>query len=332
MAHKITIIGDGGWGTALGLVLQRNGHRVCMWGHDADYIRQVGETGENSRFLPGIPMPPDLCWTADIDEATGDCTTFVVAIPSKFYRPTLERFTGKIPKTAAVITVSKGLLDDRRLSEWCRELLGLEQVAALSGPSHAEEVAKGAPTAVTIASPDHDLAEFFQQLFSQNHFRVYTSTDIVGVELGGALKNVIAIAAGISDGLGFGDNTKAALITRGLAELMRLGAAAGGQAETFAGLSGVGDLIVTCGSKLSRNRGFGERIGKGESMEEIEASMSMIAEGVFNARTARDLARHLGVAVPITEEVHAVLYEGKDPRQSLEDLLSRDPKPEPEHS
>lgn len=328
MSQRITIIGDGGWGTALGLVLHRNGHDVRIWGIDAEYLASVRKTRENSRFLPGVSMPESIEWTADTGEAVADRDAFVVAVPSKFYHATLERFAGHIPTGAPVISVSKGLLEDRRLSTWCQEILGLEQVSALSGPSHAEEVAHAAPTAVTIASESLPQAEFFQGLFSQPHFRVYTATDIVGVELGGALKNVIAIAAGISDGLGFGDNTKAALITRGLAELMRLGTAAGGQPETFAGLSGVGDLIVTCGSKLSRNRGFGERIGRGETMEQIEASMQMIAEGVFNARTARTLARHLGVSAPITEEVYAILYEGKSPRESMEDLLSRDPKPE----
>ena len=330
MSKRITIIGDGGWGTALGLVLHRNGHHVRMWGHDADYLASVTGQLENTRFLPGIPLPEDIQWTADPQAALAEAEAVLVAVPSKFHRATLERFAGIVPAELPVISVSKGLLDDRRLSEWCAEILGTHNIAALSGPSHAEEVARRAPTAVTVAAPDHALAAEFQALFSQPRFRVYTSTDIIGVELGGALKNVIAIAAGISDGLGFGDNTKAALITRGLAELMRLGAAAGGQAETFAGLSGAGDLIVTCASNLSRNRGFGERIGKGETREEVEASMNMVAEGVFNARTARELARHLGVPVPITEEVYAILYEGKSPRDSLEDLLSRDPKPEPE--
>jgi len=328
MSAKISILGDGGWGTALALVLKRNGHSVTLWGIDPAYTAEVNRTHVNSRFLPGVTLPESLRFTSDVAEATQGADAFVVAVPSKFYRPTLEHFQKHIAPNASVISVSKGLLDDRRLSDWCQELLGLRNVAALSGPSHAEEVAHAAPTAVTIASADPALAARFQSFFSQPLFRVYSSTDIVGVELGGALKNVIAIAAGISDGLGFGDNTKAALITRGLAELIRLGTAAGGQPETFAGLSGVGDLIVTCGSKLSRNRGFGERIGKGETREQIEASMQMVAEGVFNARTARTLARHLGVSAPITEEVYAILYEGKSPRASMEALLSRDPKAE----
>lgn len=328
MTQRITVIGDGGWGTALALVLQRNGHRVTVWGHDAAYLEEVTARRENVRFLEGVSLPDDMVWSADRDGVVEGADAFVVAVPSKFYRPTLEGFRGRIPQDARVVSVSKGLLDDRRLSDWCQDLLGLDRVAALSGPSHAEEVAHQSPTAVTAASTDPDLAGTIQEIFNSPRFRVYTSTDIVGVELGGALKNVIAIAAGIGDGLGFGDNSKAALVTRGLAELVRLGGAAGGQPDTFMGLSGVGDLMVTCGSRHSRNRGVGERLGRGETMADIEASMTMIAEGVFNARTARELAGHLGVSAPITEEVYAILYEGKSPAASMEALLSRDPKPE----
>ncbi len=328
MSHRITVIGDGGWGTALALVLNRNGHDVTVWGIDGDYLEEVTERKENFRYLPGVPMPETLNWSANRDAVSASADAFVIAVPSKFYVPTLERFHGLIPTHASVVSVSKGLLEDRRLSDWAGDLLDLSHVAALSGPSHAEEVAREAPTAVTIASQDMDLAQFFQHLFNSPRFRVYTSTDIVGVELGGALKNVIAIAAGISDGLGFGDNTKAALITRGLAETIRLGTAAGGVPETFHGLSGVGDLMVTCGSRHSRNRGVGERLGKGESMADIEASMTMIAEGVFNAKTAHALATHLNVSAPITQEVYRIIYEGKSPAESMEDLLSREPKPE----
>ncbi len=330
MSHSITILGDGGWGTALALVLHRNGHQVTLWGHEEAYVREALARRENFRYLPGIPLPDDLAWTSDRNAATANRDAYVVAVPSKFYQTTLAGFRGLVPQDAAVVSVSKGLVDDRRLSEWAQDLLELTHVAALSGPSHAEEVAREAPTAVTVASADPELASFFQHLFNNPRFRVYTSADIVGLELGGALKNVIAIAAGVSDGLGFGDNTKAALITRGLAELMRLGMAAGGQAETFAGLSGVGDLIVTCGSRHSRNRSVGERLGKGETLAQIEAGMQMVAEGVWNARTARALAQHLNISAPITEEVFAILYEGKNPRDAMESLLARDPKPEKE--
>ncbi|WFB37877.1 NAD(P)-dependent glycerol-3-phosphate dehydrogenase [Kiritimatiellota bacterium B12222] len=328
MSHKVTVIGDGGWGTALAMVLNRNGHQVTIWGHDQDYIEQVRERQENFKYLPGVNIDPSISWSANRDQVSANTDAFVIAVPSKFYQPVLTSFHGMIPPSSSVISVSKGLLDDRRLSDWAAELLGIAQVAALSGPSHAEEVAYASPSAVTVASPNTELADFFQELFNSPRFRVYTSQDIVGVELGGALKNVIAIAAGISDGLGFGDNTKAALITRGLAELVRLGVAAGGKPETFVGLSGVGDLMVTCGSQHSRNRGVGERLGKGETMAEIEATMTMIAEGVFNAKTAKHLADSLNVEAPITTEVYKIIYEGGSPSESMESLLSRDPKPE----
>ena len=328
MSHTVTVIGDGGWGTALAMVLNRNGHQVTVWGHDEAYSKEVAARGENFKFLPGVKLDPKIKWNANRDQVSANTDAFVIAVPSKFYQPVLSTFQGMIAPYASVISVSKGLLDDRRLSDWAAELLDIQQVAALSGPSHAEEVAHESPSAVTVASPTLELATFFQGLFNSPRFRVYTSTDIVGVELGGALKNVIAIAAGISDGLGFGDNTKAALITRGLAETVRLGVAAGGNPETFVGLSGVGDLIVTCGSKHSRNRGVGERLGKGESMAEIEATMQMVAEGVFNSKTAKHLAEKLGVDAPITNEVYKIIYEGGSPRESMEALLSRDPKPE----
>jgi len=328
MSHKVTVIGDGGWGTALAMVLNRNGHDVTIWGHDESYLEQVRERNENFNFLSGVKVDPKIKWSSSREDVCKGCDAFVLAVPSKFYQPVLQTFRGIIPNSASVVSVSKGLLDDRRLSDWAGELLGIEQVAALSGPSHAEEVAHESPSAVTVASPNTELATFFQKLFNSSRFRVYTSTDIVGVELGGALKNVIAIAAGVSDGLGFGDNTKAALVTRGLAEMVRLGVAAGGQKETFIGLSGVGDLMVTCGSQHSRNRGVGERLGKGETMQEIESSMTMIAEGVFNSKTAKNLADHLSVEAPITQEVYRIIYEGISPAECMETLLSRDPKPE----
>lgn len=328
MTSRITVLGDGGWGTALALVLQRNGHDVTVWGVDSDYMKEVAKTRSNSRYLPGIDLPESITWSGDRGQVTEGTDTYVVAVPSKFYRDTLSSFSGLIPSHASVVTVSKGLLENQRLSEWATDLLGLPHVAALSGPSHAEEVAKESPTAVTSASTDPELALQVQKLFNAPRFRVYTSEDIIGVELGGALKNVIAIAAGISDGLGFGDNTKAALVTRGLAELIRLGTACGGKPETFTGLSGVGDLMVTCGSQHSRNRGFGEKIGQGQTVAEIEASTQMIAEGVFNAKTALELGTSLDVDVPITREVYRVLYEDVSPAEAMDTLMSRDPKPE----
>ncbi len=328
MSDTLCVIGDGGWGTALALVLARNGHQVRLWSHDPDYSREMKEARENTRYLAGVPFPDNLSCVSDPAEAISGCDAAVIGIPSKFYRGSLSHFEGRVSADLPVINVSKGLLDGRRLSECAQEQLGLDHMSVLSGPSHAEEVAREAPTAVTIASSSPEHALKFQEYFNGARFRVYSSSDVVGVELGGALKNVIAIAAGVCDGLGFGDNSKAALITRGLAELMRVGHAMGGRAETFTGLSGVGDLIVTCGSTLSRNRGFGERIGKGETREEIESGMLMVAEGVFNAKSAYEIAQQREIECPIIEEVYAILYEGRAPKDSLSSLLARDPKPE----
>jgi glycerol-3-phosphate dehydrogenase (NAD(P)+) len=327
---QIAIIGDGGWGTALGLILHRNGHKVTLWGPFPDYLDEVRRTGENRKFLPGVKLPGDLTWTSDRAQAVTGADALVLAMPSRFYRQVLTSFAPLIQGNPCIVSVSKGLDKEthRRLTEVAEEVLGRRPVAALSGPSHAEEVARGIPTAVAIACTDHAVAESLQQIFNNPTFRVYTTADVVGVELGGALKNVIAVAAGISDGIGFGDNSKAALITRGLAEITRLGVARGAQAETFAGLSGIGDLIVTCASKLSRNRGVGERLGHGEKMEAILSSMEQVAEGVWTCRAALELARELKVDVPITEQVVAVVHEGLDPRVAVQALMGRDPKPE----
>ena len=324
------IIGDGGWGTALGLGLHRNGHSVRLWGHDAAYVERMRAERQNPLFLPGHALPADWTITNDPADALRDVAAVVVAIPSKFYRTTLGRFAGLIPAGADVVSVAKGLDQDthERLTTVAEDVLRHKPVAALSGPSLAEEAAKGIPTAVTIACSDHDAAVRLQRLFNSPAFRVYTSDDVGGVEIGGALKNVIAIAAGISDGLGYGDNTKAALVTRGLAEIIRLGTALGGKPETFAGLSGVGDLMVTCNSRLSRNRGVGERLGRGEKMADILAGMKQVAEGVWTCRAGRLLAADVGVDLPITNQVYAVCHEGKDPRRAVGELMARDPKPE----
>ncbi|MBU0678198.1 MAG: NAD(P)-dependent glycerol-3-phosphate dehydrogenase [Verrucomicrobia bacterium] len=323
--RRITVIGDGGWGTALAIVLNSNGHRVRVWGPFADYIAEVNASRENRKFLPGIDVPPDIEFTADREQATDKADAFVLAVPTKFYGDVMNSFKGLVTEDQLVVSVAKGLHREthKRMSELAEGILECGPVAALSGPSHAEEVARGVPTAVVIACKDHGKAEVLQQLFSNERFRAYTSDDVIGVELGGALKNVIAIAAGASDGIGFGDNTKAALITRGLAEIMRLGAAMGAHPATFSGLSGMGDLIVTCASRLSRNRSVGERLGKGESIDRILASMEQVAEGVWNCTNARDLAREIGVEVPITEQVYAVINEGADPRAAVQSLMTR---------
>ncbi len=327
---NIAILGDGGWGTALALALNRNGHRLRVWGPFPDYIQTIRRTRENKKFLPGVPLPETLEWTADRAEAVAGAEGIVLAVPSRFFKQVAADFAPLIKPGAHVVSVAKGLdkQTHRRLTEIAEESLGFGPVAALSGPSHAEEVARGVPSAVVIACADHARAVALQQVFNSAEFRVYTSEDVIGVELGGALKNVIAVAAGISDGIGFGDNTKAALITRGLAEISRLGVARGAKPETFAGLSGIGDLIVTCASKLSRNRGVGERLGKGEKLDAIMAGMEQVAEGIWTCQAALDLAHELGVAVPITEQVVGIVHQGRNPREAVQALMGREPKRE----
>ena len=328
---KATVIGDGGWGTALASVLDRNGHQTTVWGPFPEYIETLKEKGENITYLPGVKISPSIQWTANEEEALAETDLVVLVVPSRFYRATVQRIKPFIPKNALIVSATKGLDETthERMSEVASQILE-RPVAVLSGPSHAEEVARQVPCAVSVAASDLAEAKKIQHFFINDTFRVYTLTDVVGVELGGALKNVIAVAAGIGDGMGFGDNSKAALMTRGLAEMTRLGVALGARPETFSGLSGVGDLMVTCMSRHSRNRGVGERLGKGETLKEIMASMKMVAEGVWNCQAAKELADQLGVSVPITEQVNAVVHAEKDPRQAVRDLMTRAPKPEQE--
>lgn len=328
--HNVAIIGDGGWGTALAVHLARAGHRVRVWGPFPDVIEQIRTTNENRDYLPGVALLPAITWTHDRNAAVEAADTVVLAVPTRYFRDVVGGFKGLIPPGARIVSVAKGLQADtgRRMTETARETLGCGPVAALSGPSHAEEVAREIPTAVTVAAEDAQLCDDLQAVFSSRRFRVYTSDDVVGVELGGALKNVIAVAVGVCDGLGFGDNTRAALITRGLAEITRLGVALGARPLTFAGLSGMGDLIVTCTSRHSRNRGVGERIGRGESVADILGGMKQVAEGIVNCKAAHELARATGVDVPITGEVDRIVHHGKTPRDAVDDLLSRDSKPE----
>ena len=327
---KITVIGDGGWGTAAALLLNSYGHSLTVWGPFPEYLAEIRARRENPRFLPGIPLPANLAWTDDPAEAAAGAEAVILAVPSKFFGDVCRRFAGLIPAGALTVSLTKGLCEDThcRMSELAREILGLAQVAVLSGPSHAEEVARGIPTAVVTAAAEEAVALRVQSLFSGPRFRAYTSTDPLGVEIGGAVKNVIAIAVGASDGLGFGDNTRAALITRGLAEVTRFGVALGACQETFAGLSGVGDLIVTCTSRHSRNHNVGERLGRGEQIREILGSMSMVAEGVWNARVIHALGRKHGVEMPITDTVHALCYQDLPAREAVERLMGRDAKPE----
>lgn len=327
---SITVIGDGGWGTALSIILLGNGHDVTIWGPDAAYLEELKRTGENKKFLPGVTLPAGLRWTADEAGALRGADGIVLAVPSRFYSATLQRFLPHLPARYRAVSVAKGFDPEthQRLSALAADTWNHAGLAALSGPSHAEEAARGVPTVVTVASKKPDEALFWQEAFNNRSFRVYTSDDIIGVEVGGALKNVIALAAGICDGLGFGDNTKAALMTRGLAEITRLGTRMGAQPATFSGLSGIGDLMVTGMSRYSRNRGVGERIGKGESIESILGKMVQVAEGVWTCKAAKLIAGDLGIDLPITSEVYAVLYEGKNPREAVQSLMGRPPKAE----
>ncbi|RKX32917.1 MAG: glycerol-3-phosphate dehydrogenase [Verrucomicrobia bacterium] len=319
------IIGDGGWGTALAVHLEQLGQQVTVWGPFPRQIEEIRERRENTKFLPGVKLSSRIRWTADVAEVCHGADFLVTAVPSRFFVQVLEKFRRPLPPEIVVVNVAKGFepTTGRRLSSVIREVLDTERVAVLSGPSHAEEVARGVPTAVVAASGDLALARRVQEVFSGRSFRVYTTDDMVGVELGGALKNIIAIAAGISDGLGFGDNTKAALITRGLAEMIRLGRCLGARTETFAGLSGIGDLVVTATSRLSRNRAVGEKIGKGEPPQRVIASMAQVAEGVWACREARRLAVRHGIEMPITEQVYQVIHEGKSPAAAVQALLER---------
>ncbi len=327
---NVCIVGDGGWGTALGMLLLSAGHHVTIWGPFEDYLAEVRASGENSRYLPGVKLPVGLKWTSDVDEAVATANLVVLATPSHFYQNVCQKFVGRIPTDADVVSVAKGFSEEtrKRLTETAAAILGRKHVAALSGPSHAEEVSRGIPTAVVIASEDLELARRLQDIFTGSRFRVYTSTDTLGVELGGAVKNVLALAVGMSDGLGFGDNSRAALITRGLSEMARLGAAMGGQPETFAGLSGLGDLVVTCTSRHSRNRSVGERLGRGETLEAIQAGMKQVAEGVWNCRIVVQLAKEMGVEMPICENVDAVLDGAMTARDAVSLLMGRDSKHE----
>jgi len=331
MPTTFAILGAGAWGTAIGLVLARNpAHRVRLWSARPENARVLQERRENVRLLPGVPIPPSIHLTTDINEAVADADLLIAAIPTVHLRAVLQTIAGAVLIERPMLSLAKGLEIQSflRPTEILRQVLHARHVAVLSGPSHAEEVARQLPTSVVVASADLDLARWIQQHFSTERFRVYTNLDMIGVELAGALKNVIGIAAGISDGLGFGDNAKAALLTRGLAEMTRFGVAHGAEPQTFAGLAGVGDLITTCISRHGRNRQVGECLAHGETMSQILARMTMVAEGVFTARSVHERAARMELRMPITAEVYRVLYESKDPRTAVNDLMLREPKPE----
>jgi len=324
---KITVLGAGAWGTALARLLQQGGNEVTLWGHVADWLEEIRRAGVNDRFLPGIHVPSEVALEADVPSAIAGAECVVMAVPSQPFREVTRHLASY---SSLIVSVTKGIEHDTGLT-MCgilAENAPQARCAALSGPTFAVEVARDIPTAIVAASRDAGTAGEVQKLFNRPTFRVYTSADLLGVELGGALKNVIAIAAGTGDGLGFGDNSKAAVVTRAIVEMRRLGVACGAQAETFTGLSGLGDLMVTCFSKHSRNRGFGERVGRGEKPADIAASMLAVAEGYPTTRSAYQLARKHGVVTPIIDEVFAMLYEGKNVARAVRDLMSRDLKPE----
>jgi glycerol-3-phosphate dehydrogenase (NAD(P)+) len=331
MLIRFAILGDGAWGTAIALHLARApDHRVTLWSARADNGRLLQARRENVRLLPGVLIPAAVELTLDIQQASAGADLLIAAIPTVYLRATLQAVVPAVRDDQPVLSLAKGLENATflRPTEILRDVLGVHRLAVLSGPSHAEEVSRGLPTTLVAASTDQDLARWLQQCFSTERFRVYTNADVVGVELGGALKNIVGIAAGISDGLGFGDNAKAALLTRGLVEMTRFGVALGAEYQTFFGLAGLGDLITTCVSRHGRNRHVGERLAAGEPLADILSSMRMVAEGVYTTRSVHDKAAKMGIAMPITTEVYRVLYEGKDPRAAVNDLMVREPKSE----
>ncbi len=330
--NKIGIIGAGSWGTALGLLLSERGTPILLWGHNPKHVEELKTSRINGSYLPGIVLPPIIQPTTSLEElANADLILF--APPSKAFREVTKQLAGfQLSARTILLSCTKGIEQGSglRMSEILAEFFAENPIAALSGPSLATELARKMATAVVIGSKNERIAQALQAIFSTNHFRVYTSDDVAGIELGGALKNIFAISAGISDGLGLGDNSKAALVTRSLAELIRFGSALGGRRETFQGLSGIGDLILTCFSGHSRNRSVGEKLGSGKSITDISNSMNMVAEGVPTTLSAYECARNLQINTPIIDEVYSILYKNKSPMDAMKELLSRDPRSEVE--
>jgi len=330
---RVTVLGAGSWGTTLGLVLYGNGHRVTMWEYDPEQVAALRRDGENRKFLPGVELPCDLRVTGDLPKSLDGAEAIVFAVPSHTVRDVATEAVPHIPACVPVTNVAKGIENGSlmRMSEVLAECLDRPDargIISLVGPSHAEEVSRKLPTTIVSAAHDESDAVLVRDLFMAEHLRVYTNTDLIGVELGGSIKNVIAIAAGICDGLGYGDNTKGALLTRGLAEITRLGVTMGGRPETFAGLSGMGDLITTCISQHSRNRYVGDQIAAGKTLQEVLDSMVMVAEGVKTTRSTAELAKRHNVEMPISEQMEQVLFADKSPQEAIRDLMLREPKPE----
>lgn len=327
---KCAVIGAGAWGTALANLLASNGHDVKLWALEPDVVESINSRHINERFLAGHPLVPALRGTADITEAVSDAELIVAAAPSHALRSVLENARAGINASVPIVVASKGIETGTLalMSEVAEQVLPENRIAAISGPSFAAEVASGQPTAVVVASTHADVAQQAQRAFSSDYFRVYSHTDICGVEIGGSLKNVMAVATGIAEGLGLGFNARAALITRGLAEMTRLGVARGAKASTFAGLAGLGDLVLTCTGSLSRNRSVGLEIGQGCSLEDVMKNRDTVAEGVITTRSARALAQREGVEMPIVETVHRVLFDGQPARHAIAELMNRELKAE----
>lgn len=329
---KIGIIGAGSWGTALALLLHNNGNQVTVWSAIENEIKMLQECHEQKDKLPGVLLPDEMMFTTDLEASIRDKDVLVLAVPSPFTRSTAAKMSAYVTPDQKIVNVAKGIEEETlmTLSSIIEQEIPQADVAVLSGPSHAEEVGKGLPTTIVVGSKNQKTAEELQTLFMSPVFRVYTSTDVLGIELGAALKNVVALAAGIADGLGYGDNTKAALITRGITEIARLGGSMGGRLETFYGLTGIGDLIVTCASMHSRNRRAGILIGQGATMEEAMKEVKMVVEGVYSAKAGYALSKKYQVSMPIIEQVNKVLFEGGSAAEAVKELMLRDKKVENE--
>ena len=329
--QEIAVIGDGAMGSVCGIILTDNGYQVRLWGAFAENIKDMIESRENRKFLPNFKLPPELQLTSRAEEALDSVGLVISAVPCQYMRSVWQKIAPYLQTDAAILSVTKGIENDTlmRPSEILAELTGPDRrLGALSGPTIAGELAQQLPATAVVASPDSQLAQWGQRIFTRKFFRLYTNADLLGVELAGASKNVIALAAGIIDGLGLGDNAKAALLTRGLVEITRLGVALGADEETFAGLAGLGDLVTTCISPLGRNRYVGEQIGKGQKLRDILSNMDAVAEGVATTRSLTALARQHHVDMPITFKVQAVLFQGQEPQEAISELMSRTPKPE----
>lgn len=325
---KVGVVGAGSWGTALTLLLNKNGHDVTVWSIDEKEVEMLSCEREHKSKLPGVKIPEEIGFTTDMEQTVKGKDFIVMAVPSAFTRSTAKRMAEYIAQDQIIVDVAKGIEEGTlmTLSQQIKEEIPQADVAVLSGPSHAEEVGRGLPTVVVIGAQTKKTATYLQKMFMNQVFRVYISPDLLGMELGGSLKNVIALAAGMADGLGYGDNTKAALITRGIAEIAELGVAMGGAKETFAGLTGIGDLIVTCASMHSRNRRAGILIGQGKSMQEAMDEVQMVVEGVYSTKAAVELGEKYNIPLPIVDQVNAILFEGKDPKVAVNELMVREGK------